>query len=327
MAGTGGLVLVTYGGYTADDPESGGALREAGYELGWHPRDSNRTPDQLAELAADAVASIADADPFDASVLERAPKLRVIARMGVGLDSIDLAAATAAGVAVTTTPNVNNETVADGALALILATLRRIVEQDAIVRAGGWRSFGEGGSWQLHRATVGIVGYGAIGRAVGRRLQGFGANVIVHDPLLSEADLPLVSLDELVASSDVVTIHSPLTDETRGLFSAQLIAARKPGAILVNTARGPIVDEDALADALEQGHLRAAGLDVFETEPPAQSRILTAPNVTLSPHHAGISDVSNLDMSRMATASVFGILHGGDTGNVVNPEALQRARG
>jgi phosphoglycerate dehydrogenase-like enzyme len=326
MSGADGLVLVTYGGYTADDPDSGGALRDAGYELGWHPRDSDRTPDELAALAADAVASIADADPFDASVLERAPKLRVIARMGVGLDSIDLAAATEAGVAVTTTPNVNNETVADHALALILATLRRIVEQDAIVRAGGWRSFGEGGSWQLHRATVGIVGYGAIGRAVGRRLHGFGANVIAHDPVLSEADVPLVSLDELVAASDVVTIHSPLTDETRGMFSDQLIGAMKPGAILVNTGRGPIVDEDALADALERGHLRAAGLDVFETEPPAGARILSAPNVTVSPHHAGISDVSNLDMSRMATASVLGILRGGDTSRVINPEALSARR-
>lgn len=327
MSSGSGLVLVTYGGYTADDPESGGALRAAGYELGWHPRESDRTPGELAELAADAVAAIADADPFDASVLERAPKLRVIARTGVGLDSIDLDAASKAGVAVTTTPNVNNETVADHALALILATVRRIVEQDESVRAGGWRMYGERAPRQLHRATVGIVGYGAIGRAVGRRLHGFGANVIAYDPVLSEADVPLVSLDELVAASDVVTIHSPLTDETRGMFSAPLIAAMKPGAILVNTGRGPIVDEDALADALERGHLRAAGLDVFETEPPVGSRILTAPNVTVSPHHAGTSDVSNLEMSRMATASVFGILQGGDTSHVVNPEALQRARG
>jgi phosphoglycerate dehydrogenase-like enzyme len=327
MSGESGLVLVTYGGYATDDPESGGALRDAGYELSWHPRESDRTPDELAELVADAVAAIADADPFDASVLARAPKLRVIARTGVGLDSIDLAAATAAGVAVTTTPNINNETVADHALALILATLRRIIEQDLSVRAGGWRMHGERGARQLHQATVGIFGYGAIGRAVGRRLAGFGANVIAFDPVLSEADVPLVSLDELVSSSDIITIHSPLNDETRGIFSAQLIAAMKPGAILVNTGRGPIVDENALADALERGHLRAAGLDVFETEPPVGTRILSVPNVTASPHHAGTSDVSNLGMSRVATACVLTILEGGSPPSLVNPDALANARG
>jgi phosphoglycerate dehydrogenase-like enzyme len=317
-----GVVLITYGGFTAHDPDSGGALRAAGYELRERPRETNRTPDELAELVADAVAAIADADPFDATVFRRAPALRVIARSGVGLDSVDLDAATAAGVAVTTTPNVNNETVADHALALILATLRRIVDQHANVRAGGWRTFGEGGSWQLHGATVGIVGYGAIGRAVARRLSGFGTTVLAFDPLIAETGGPLVPLDDLLVQADIVSINAPLTAETRGLFGAERIGAMKPGAILVNTARGPIVDEDALADALESGHLRAAGLDVFEVEPPRNRRIVNAPNVTLSPHHAGISDVSNLDMSRMAVASVLGILHGGDTSRVVNPDAL-----
>jgi phosphoglycerate dehydrogenase-like enzyme len=321
------VVLVTYGGFAFDDPDAGGALREAGYELRRHPRDSDRTPEELAELAADAVAAIADADPFDASVLRRARALRVIARTGVGLDSIDLDAATAAGVAVTVTPGVNNETVADHTLALILGALRCITEQDALVRAGGWRTFGEGGPWQLHGATVGIVGYGAIGRAVARRLAGFGVKLLAHDPVIAEADIPLVELDDLLARADIVSIHAPLSAETRGLFDAERIGRMKPASILVNTSRGPIVDEDALADALERGHLRAAGLDVFEVEPPAQRRILQAPNVTLSPHHGGISDISNLDMSRMAAASVLGILRGGDTGRVVNPAALRSDRG
>jgi phosphoglycerate dehydrogenase-like enzyme len=317
------VVLITYGGFTLDDPDSGGALRAAGYELRTRPRHSNRSTDELAELVGDAVAAIADADPFDATVMRRAPRLRVIARTGVGLDSVDLEAATEAGIAVTTTPNVNHETVADHALALILATVRRIVEQDAAVRAGGWRTFGEGGAWQLHGATVGIVGYGAIGRAVGRRLAGFGVELLAHDPVVDEADVPLLALDELLPRADIVTIHSPLTPDTRGLFDAKRIASMKLGAILVNTARGPIVDEDALAAALERGHLRAAGLDVFEVEPPRGRRILGAPGVTLSPHHAGISDVSNLAMSRMAVASVLGVLNGGDTRRVVNPGALR----
>ncbi|MCW3064457.1 MAG: D-isomer specific 2-hydroxyacid dehydrogenase [Solirubrobacterales bacterium] len=320
-------VLVTYGGFTVEDPESGGALRAAGLELRVRPRETDRSPDELAELTADAVAAVADADPFDATVLRRAPRLRVIARTGVGLDSIDLEAATDAGIAVTTTPGVNNETVADHALALILATLRRVVEQDAIVRGGGWRQFGAMGAWQLHGATVGIVGYGAIGRAVGRRLAGFGVEILAHDPVIAEADVPLVALDDLLARSDVVSLHLPLSPDTHGLIDAARIAAMKPGAILVNTARGPIVDEDALADALERGHLRGAGLDVFAIEPPGARRIAGLPNVTLSPHVGGISDVSNLAMSRLAAASVLAVLHGGDTSRVVNPDALRSRAG
>ncbi len=159
-----------------------------------------------------------------------------------------------------------------------------------------------------------------------RRLTGFGVELLAYDPLIAEADVPLVELDDLLARADVVSIHAPLTSENRGLFDAARISRMKPGSILVNTARGPLVDEDALADALEQGHVRAAGLDVFEVEPPAHRRILSAPNVTFSPHIGGISDVSNLAMSRMAAASVLGILHGGDPGHVVNPAALDRSR-
>jgi D-3-phosphoglycerate dehydrogenase / 2-oxoglutarate reductase len=297
--------VVTYGGFAMEHPDCGGALREAGLQLHMSPRDHDRSADEMIELIDGAVAVIADADPFDERVLTSAPQLRIIARCGVGLDAIDLEAAARAGVAVTITPEVNNEAVADHALALILAAVRRLREQDAIVRGGGWRSF-ETVSWQLHGATVGIVGYGAIGRAVARRLAAFGVELLVHDPFVT--DVEVTALDELLARSDVVTLHMPLTPETRGIIGARAFARMKPGTVIVNTARGPVIDQDALIDALRSGHLGAAGLDVFEVEPPTGSPLLELPNVILSPHVGGISDASNLAMSRMATASVLDVL-------------------
>jgi D-3-phosphoglycerate dehydrogenase len=316
---SGGRVLVTYGGYAIDDPAAGGALSAAGLELVVRPRESDRSADELVALCPDAVAAIADADPFDAAVLHRMGALLIIARTGVGLDSIDLEAASTAGVAVTVTPHTNDETVADHALALMLSALRRLPAQDAQVRGGGWRNFDLCGP-QLHQATVGIVGYGAIGHAVGRRVRGFGAELLVYDPLLTEADAPLVELDELLARSDVVTIHAPLSPATRGLIDARAIAAMKPGAVLVNTARGPIVDEQAVVAAAERGDLFAA-LDVFEIEPPIGRPIVAAPNVLFSPHVGGISTMSNLAMSRMATTAVLDRLHGRRPEHLVNPGA------
>jgi len=290
--------LITYGGFTVRDPECGSALREAGLALRVSPRERERS------------AAIADADTFDAEVLARSPQLRVIARTGVGLDTIDLDAAARAGVVVTITPGTNDETVADHALALILAVRRRLPEQDALVRGGGWRSF-DVASWQLHGATVGVVGYGAIGRAVGRRLQAFGVRLLVHDPFVEEAEgATLTELDDLLAASDVVTLHLPLGPQTRGLIDARRFALMRPESAIVNTSRGPVIDEAALIEALRDGPLAAAGLDVFETEPPAGSELLTLPGVVLSPHIGGISDTSNLAMSRLATANVLAVLEG-----------------
>jgi phosphoglycerate dehydrogenase-like enzyme len=304
-------VLVTYGGYALDDPECGGALQANGLELRVSPRERHRSADEMAELLDGAVAAIADADLYDAEVLRRSPGLRVIARTGVGLDMIDLDAAAQAGVYVTTTPEVNNETVADHALALILAAQRSLLEQDAIVRGGGWRSF-DVGRGQLHGATVGIVGYGAIGRAVARRLRGFGVRILAHDPFVEAADedVTLTPLDDLLAQSDIVTVHAPLSEATRKLIGAREFGLMRPGATIVNTARGPVIDEAALVQALQEGRIGAAGLDVFEREPPKQSPLLEMPNVVVSPHVGGISDASNLAMSRLATENVLAVLEG-----------------
>ncbi|CAB4882660.1 unannotated protein [freshwater metagenome] len=317
-------VLVTYGGYSIDHPDAGGTLARAGLSAEMHPRQSDRTPDELSALIGDAVAVIADADPFNADVLERAANLRVIARTGVGLDSIDLEAATHHGVIVTVTPNVNNETVADHTLALILAVLRRVRLEDARVRAGGWRAFEEP-LGQIHGRTVGLIGYGAIGRAVARRIEAFGARLLVHDPFVDAAEVELTALDDLLAQSDIVSLHLPLSPETLHVIDADALARMKPGAVLVNTARGPLVDQAALVEALVEGRLGGAGLDVFETEPPAGDAVLALDRIVASPHIGGISDAANLAMSRLATGSVLAALDGRAEGTVVNPDALRNA--
>ena len=315
-----GKVLVTYGGFAVDHPEAGGALRAAGLELELSPRSDDRTPEQLVAALGDAVAAIADADPFDADVLARAGALRVIARTGVGLDSVDLEAASREGVVVTTTPGTNHETVADHTLALILAALRNLGQLDADVRAGGWRDFDLPLS-QLHGATVGLVGFGAIGEAVGRRVEAFGATLLVHDPAGASRG-ELVELDELLSRSGVVSLHLPLTPGTERLIEARRLAQMPAGSVLVNTSRGPIVDQEALIDALTEGHLGAAGLDVFAVEPPGRGMLSELRNVVMSPHVGGISAQSNLAMSRMATESVLAALAGAPSGAIANPDVL-----
>lgn len=322
--GLNGSVLVTWIDYDVDAADQGGALREAGLTLRLAPRLDHRTPEELTALLDDAVAAIVSTDPFTREVLGAASRLRVIARVGVGVDSIDLQAATDVGVAVTTTPGANNETVADHTLAMMLAAVRRVVEHDASVRAGNWNRAGDMTSWELHGATVGLIGYGRIGRAVARRLEGFGVRLLISDPVLTgNGDGRHVSLDELLAASDVVSLHLPLTPYTRNLLDAERIAAMRREAIVVNTSRGGLIDEDALADALESGRLRAAALDVFACEPLRSQRLRRLPNVVLTPHVGGLSDVSIADMTRRATRSVLSVLRG-EADGVINPEALRR---
>jgi len=319
-------VLVTWVAYPLEGAEFGGALRDGGLELRYSPRDYDRSADEMAALAHDAVAVVADADRFDESVLARTPRLRVIARTGVGLDSIDLDAATDHGVAVTITPGANHDAVADHTLALMLAILRRLGENDARVRAGGWRT-PDLFAWQLTGLTVGLVGVGLIGTAVAQRLAGFGVRLLAHDPYAPPGEpAEAVSLEQLLAESDVVSIHCPLSPETQGLLNAERIRRMKPSAIVVNTARGPIVEEDALVDALASGRLRGAGLDVFVEEPPPSERLRSLPNVVLSPHHGGLSDVSNAEMCRRATRAVLAVLNGEIPEGLVNEAALARPR-
>lgn len=318
-------VLVTWPDYDDNGDSFGRMLSDAGLQLRLAPKLGNRSPDELRELAADAAAAIVSTDPFDAEVLAACPFLRVIARVGVGVDSIDLEAATANGVAVTVTPGANEVTVADHTVALMLAVLRRIPEHDRDIRDGGWKRTGEHTPWTLSGCTVGLVGYGRIGRLVAQRLSGFGVELLATDPVHPSGGLvEPVELEELLRRADVVSVHTPLLPGTQGLIGAPELRRMRRDAILVNTSRGGIVDELALFEALRVGGLRGAGLDVFSSEPPSHSRLLELPNVVLSPHNAGISDDSIEQMLRRATGSVLDVLSGRVPADLANPEVLSQ---
>jgi len=256
-------------------------------------------------------------DPVDAAVISASPGLRAISNYAVGVDNVDVEAATARGIPVGNTPGVLTESTADLAVALMLALMRRLPEAQAAVRAGEWLT------WEparllgrdLHRSTVLVVGPGRIGKAVARRVQGFGARVIEAgrgDPL------PL-------AEADVVTLHCPLTDETRGLIGAAELAAMKPDAYLVNTARGPIVDHAALLDALRGGEIAGAALDVTEPEPlPADDPLLDAPNLIVVPHVASATHATRAAMADMAVDNLLAGLRGEPMPHCVNAQALSR---
>lgn len=321
-------VVVTWTDYDVDDPASGGVLREAGLRIDLAPKRGARTAAELADLMRHATGAIVSTDPFESSVFAAATKLRVIARVGVGTDSIDLQAATDAGVAVTTTPGANRETAADHAMAMILAAVRRLVEHDASVRRGDWNRTGAATAWDLHGTTVGLVGFGAIGQAVARRLEGFGTQLLVADPALEGRDgWEVVVLEELLERCDVVSLHVPLLPKTRHIIGAAELRRMRPEAILVNTSRGELVDEQALVHALSAGRLRGAALDVFSDEPHVPGALRALPNVLLTPHVGGLSDRSIRRMTSQASRSVVDVLSGKAMPEVVvNPSALSHPR-
>lgn len=257
----------------------------AEHEVEVWPERLPPTREQLRELAADAEGLLCMlTDPVDRELFEAAPGLRAISTYAVGTDNIDLAAASERGIPVGHTPDVLTETSADLALALMLAVMRRIPEGDAEVRAGEWLTWEPARllGHDLHRATVGIVGLGRIGQAVKRRVEGFGARVI-HTGRTDG-----VPIEELLEQSTVVTLHCPLTDQTRGLIDGDALRRMRDDAYLVNTARGQVVDTAALGQALEQGWIAGAALDVTDPEPlPADHSLWDAPNLLLTPHIAG----------------------------------------
>ena len=285
------------------------------------------SPQALADACRDAEGLLCLlCDRVDAALLERAPRLRAISSCSVGLDHVDLAAAAARGIRVGHTPGVLVETTAELALALLFAAARRIVEADRFVREGRWsRDVGWDPELMLGRdlsgATLGLIGLGAIGRAVAWRARALGMRVLGWTrsgravPGVEPAALP-----ELLAASEFVSVHVALAPETRGLLDAAALARMRPGAILVNTARGGIVDEAALARALHDGRLAAAALDVFAEEPlPPSSPLLGAPNLVLAPH---IGSASLATRTRMADLAVANLLEA-----LLGPEAAQRAAG
>jgi glyoxylate reductase len=259
-------------------------------------------------------------DPLDSDVFAAAPLLRAISNYAVGVDNVDLAAATERGIPVGNTPGVLTESTADLALALMLGIGRRIAEGDAYVRRGEWRTWEPGLllGRDLHGATVGVVGFGRIGQAVARRCEGFGC-VVLHTSRRGG-----VELGELLGRSDFVTIHAPLTPETRGLIDAAALRRMKPTAYLVNTARGPLVDTDALTAALLGREIAGAALDVTDPEPlPGDHPLLEAPGLLVVPHIASATHATRERMADMAVDNLLAGLAGERMPNCANPEVYE----
>jgi glyoxylate reductase len=281
--------------------------------------------DELRERAATAEGLLCMlTDPVDGGLLAAAPRLRAVSTYAVGVDNIDIELASVRGIQVGHTPDVLTDTSADLALALMLAVMRRIPAGDAAVRAGDWLT------WEpamllghdLHRSTVGIVGLGRIGQAVARRVEGFGARV-VHTGRTDG-----MPLERLLDEADVVTLHCPLTERTRGLIDASALRRMGEDAYLVNTARGPIVDTDALAQGLEEGWIAGAALDVTDPEPlPADHRLLRAPNLVVAPHLGSASHATREEMADIAVDNLLAGLRGERMPRCANPDAYERPLG
>lgn len=266
-------------------------------------------------------------DRIDATIISGAPSLRVISNMAVGTDNIDLIAATERGIPVGNTTGVLTETTADFTFALLMAAARRVVDGDNFVRAGHWKTWGPNVllGRDLFGATLGIVGFGAIGQAVARRAMGFSMRVIYTRrspvPPPEGVDAAPVSLDNLLREADFVSLHVPLTDETRHMIGSRELAMMKETAILVNTARGGVIDQDALVAALRQGRPAMAALDVTAIEPiDSQDELLTLPNVIITPHIASASVATRLRMANMAVDNLLAGLSGALLPNCANPE-------
>jgi lactate dehydrogenase-like 2-hydroxyacid dehydrogenase len=256
---------------------------------------------------------------IDDEVLGASAALRVVANVAVGYNNIDVAAARRRAIVVTNTPDVLTETTADFAWALLMAASRRVVEADHYARSGQWRAWTWALLWGLdiHGKTLGVLGFGRIGRAVARRAGGFGMRVLYHDAVRAEdaAERQLgatyVDPDTLLRQSDFVTVHAPLLPETHHLIDEAALRKMKRTAVLVNAARGPIVDEAALAQALAEGWIAAAGLDVFEEEPKIHPGLLPLRNVVLAPHIASASHDTRLAMATLAVRNCVAVLAGG----------------
>ena len=260
-------------------------------------------------------------DRIDADLLKvgAAGRLRVVANVAVGYDNIDVAAARELGIVVCNTPGVLDDTTADLAFTLILAAARLVHDAEADLRAGRWPGWGitQYLGHDVHGATLGIVGYGRIGRAVARRAAGFDMRVLHHTRTDTGEPGYVADLDELLRESDIVSLHVPGGDATRHLIDARRLALMRPTTVLVNTARGPVVDEEALADALHAGRLFAAGLDVFEREPLIHPKLMDAPRTVLLPHIGSASQATRTQMARLASSAVATVLAGGVPPNIV----------
>ena len=321
---SGCCVLVTPTTFGQADPALKSTLETSVGKVIYNPFGRPLVAAELVPRVRDVDGYIAGLDQIDASVMEAAVRLKVIARYGVGIDRVDVPAATRRGIVVTNTPGANSAAVAEMALALMLALGRGLCRADRAARRGEWpRAMGIG----LRGKTVGLVGFGAIGREVAARLKGFGCRILATDPYatpgaIKGAGVEPVSIDALLAAADFVSLHASVTPSTENMVDASFLGKMKRGAFLVNTARGELIDEPALQDALEGGRLQGAALDCFRVEPPpAGHALLQLPQVLATPHMSAHTDEAANAMGRMSLEACLAVLRGEQPLHAVNPEA------
>jgi D-3-phosphoglycerate dehydrogenase len=289
------------------------------------------TPEGILKIAAGADAVLATYAKITADMIGRMSRCRIISRFGIGVDNVDLAAATSAGIVVTKVPDYCIDEVSDHALALLLAAARKITVSNTQVHDGRWEMPAVVPIHRLRGSVLGLVGFGRIPQLVAPKAKAFGLRVIAYDPFVpadvfAREGVEAVDLAQLLGRSDFVSIHTPLMPETRGLFDAGAFRQMKPTAYLINTARGPIVDEAALAEALDAGRLAGAALDVMPHEPPTGSPLLGRENVIITPHTSFYSEESLLELQRKAAEEVVAVLTGKSPRNPVNAEAMDSSK-
>ena len=309
-------------------------LRAGGVEPVVAPDTSEST---LSNLAADADIIMFCFAQVTKNVLESAEKCRVASRYGIGVDNIDIPTATNLGIVVTNVPDYCMDEVTDHAIGMILALNRRLGQHDAQVKDGGWANVTL--DQPMHRtrgATLGILGFGRIGRAIATKAVGFGMNIVAFDPLIQpgqnipiddENNVEIISFQNVLKRSHFITVHTPLTPETEGMIGPDELKSMMPGSIIVNCARGGIIQEQALADALHSGHLAGAGIDVVEPAPPPKNHpLLSAPNIIITPHTAFFSQASTIELERRTAQEALRVLNGNPPENLINPQVLGKNR-
>jgi len=313
-------ILVTPTSFKPDsDTPAMRKLKAFSPQLVFNPTGKPLTEDALLPLLSGCAGCVAGLDHYSAAVIESAESLKVISRYGVGVDQVDLAAARAKGVVVCNTPGANAQAVADLTFGLLLCVIRKVAVLDRLTREGGWpRSSGV----ELYGKTIGILGLGAVGKAVAKRASGFSMKVLASDPFIDKEyaganGIIPVDFDTLIREADFLSLHLPMTDETRNIISSGVMKAMKKGAVIVNTARGGLIDEAAAYELLASGRLGGLGLDVFEEEPPPRTPLFDLDNVVLTPHTAAHTAEAVAAMADMSVQNLIDVLSGRDCAYVV----------
>jgi D-3-phosphoglycerate dehydrogenase len=315
-------VLITPRTFGKTDPMPITLLRKAGYELVFNPFERPLTQDEIIPLIRETDGIIVGLDQIDEEVLSHAPKLRVISKYGAGVDNIDLKSAKKRGIIVTNTPGVNSSAVAELTIGLMLSVARHISESDRKIRRGEW---GRYPGFELKKKVLGIIGTGQIGKQLALKVRGFDMSIIAHDiePDYLWAEnmgVSYVTFSELIKEADIVSLHLPLNKDTYHLIGEDELAQFKPTAILINTSRGELVDENSLYTALREKQLLGAGLDVYEDEPLKDSLLKTIDNVVLTSHIGAHTEEAVRDMGRTAVSNLIRVLNGETPEHLVDEE-------